>query len=482
VQQPQGLAEVGCLYLPDPQLGRFAWLRRQGDQRAYSLCGVTHTTATAASMDAVADLLTAPVQPWDALICTSRAVLATVQTVLAAQAEYLRARLGATRLVMPRLTVIPLGVDTDAYAPDPAKRATWRQRLGIGSEEIAVLFVGRLSFHAKAHPLPMYLGLEMTARRTGKKLHLILAGWFANDAIAAAFREEAARHCPSVRVHFLDGRTPEVRSGIWQAADLFTSLADNVQETFGLTPLEAMAAGLPVVVSDWDGYRDTVRHGVDGLRVPTLMPPPPLGGDLINRYTAGIDSYDRYCGHTSQFVAVDPLAFAVACIQLVVDAGLRARMGASGRGWVRTTFDWQVVVGQYRQLWAELAEVRRSAPQSAPRPVDAPAHPARQDPFRAFAGYPTRRLDGTVRFALGPGASAARLRELRSSPMVEFVGPFVPPPADCEAVVAHLARTRQASTEELLALVPTERRALLARGLVWMHKLGVLHALPPAVP
>ena len=40
------------------------------------------------------------------------------------------------------------------------------------------------------------------------------------------------------------------------------SLADNIQETFGLTPVEAMAAGLPCVMSDWDGYRDTVRDGV----------------------------------------------------------------------------------------------------------------------------------------------------------------------------------------------------------------------------
>ena len=33
-----------------------------------------------------------------------------------------------------------------------------------------------------------------------------------------------------------------------------------------------MAAGLPVVVSDWDGYRYTVSDGVEGFRVPTLAP------------------------------------------------------------------------------------------------------------------------------------------------------------------------------------------------------------------
>ena len=57
------------------------------------------------------------------------------------------------------------------------------------------------------------------------------------------------------------------------ASDLFVSPVDNVQETFGLTPIEAMAAGLPSVVSDWDGYRDTVQHVEHGFRIPTLAPP-----------------------------------------------------------------------------------------------------------------------------------------------------------------------------------------------------------------
>ena len=38
--------------------------------------------------------------------------------------------------------------------------------------------------------------------------------------------------------------------------DIFVSLSDNIQETFGLTPLEGMASGLPVVATDWNGYRD----------------------------------------------------------------------------------------------------------------------------------------------------------------------------------------------------------------------------------
>ena len=49
---------------------------------------------------------------------------------------------------------------------------------------------------------------------------LVQAGWFANDAIERAFHDGAAAHCPDVVCHFLDGREPEVRSGIWQAAEI----------------------------------------------------------------------------------------------------------------------------------------------------------------------------------------------------------------------------------------------------------------------
>lgn len=66
---------------------------------AWSLCGITHTTSSAGAMDAIANLLTAPVQPWDAVICTSSAVKDNVTRLLQAQADYLLQRLGVQRLV-----------------------------------------------------------------------------------------------------------------------------------------------------------------------------------------------------------------------------------------------------------------------------------------------------------------------------------------------------------------------------------------------
>ena len=478
----------GTLYLPDPSLTAASWRRRAVGQKLYSITGITHTTASAGAMDWIAGLVSAPVQEWDALICTSTVVRATIELVLDQQQEYLRARMGATHFPRPQLPIIPLGVDTEAFAPDAGKRAAARAALGIGAEDVAVLFVGRLSFHAKAHPLPMYLGLERAAQALmksdatksgGRKIHLIQAGWFANDFIETAFKNGAKQFCPSVTCTFLDGRKGDLRSQAWNAADLFTSLSDNFQETFGLTPIEAMAAGLPGVVSDWNGYRDTVRDGIDGIRVPTIMPRAGLGVDLADRHAAGIDNYDLYCGYSSQFVAIDPNAAAKAYLKLIEDAALRQRMGNAARQRAIDDFDWAVIIKRYQALWLELAERRAAGAENAARPPGAPANPSRLDPFLSFASYPSDILcEGHV-VAAAQGADGARLQALLQSPLISFVKPMAPDPDDCARILADLQRRGPLSVADILADAPDSRRDRIERGLAWLAKLGLLTVKAP---
>lgn len=472
----------GTLHLPDPNLVAAAWRRRGVGQCLYSITGVTHTTASAGAMDLITGLLTAPVQPWDALVCTSQGVRDTVEQLLAQQQDYLAQRFGATQFVRPQLPVIPLGVDCAAFAPDADARRAGRNALGIGPQDVAVLFLGRLSFHGKAHPLPMYLGLERAAAalaaQGGGRLHLVQAGWFANDKIEAALRSGAAELCPGVACHFLDGRKPDRRRLAWNAADLFTSLSDNIQETFGLTPIEAMAAGLPGVLSDWNGYRDTLRDGVDGLSVPTLMPRPGLGADLADRHAAGINGYDFYCGSASQFVAVDVEAAAVAYRRLVGDAALRQRMGAAARQRALELFDWPVVVRRYQALWLELAERRAAAAESAALRLGQVPHPARMDPFTSFASYPSRVLRSDDRVSAQPGADMARLHALLQMPLFGYMQRMAPEPHEYARLLATVQQHGACSVAELLAGQPEPRRAAIERGLVWLAKLGLLSIQP----
>ena len=473
----QRVSEPGCLYVPGPGLGEFAWRRRAGDQRAFSIMGLTHTTASERAMDEISAVLSAPVQPWDALVCTSEAVRDSLQILLGDWRRYLADRHGAREFPLPQMPVIPLGVDCDQLEIPAHRRIAWRAKLGIQDDEVAILFLGRLSFHAKANPYPMYVALEETARRTGRKLVLIQAGWFANEAIERAFRIGAETLCPSVRAIYADGRDREVRDNIRAAADIFSSLSDNIQETFGLTPLEAMAAGLPVVASDWDGYKGTVRHGEDGFLIPTIMPSQPDGADLAARFEWEADDYDKYIGNSALFVAVDVNASIEAFTRLVQEPDLRRRMGESGRVRAREKFDWKVIIGQYQALWGELAALRSSAAISVERGEDMPANPSRMDPFRLFAGYPTAVLARGDRLELNIGNAEEAVRRLgvaRSLWMVNYAGDLLPSDDECRAVLVAVADHPGMALADLLSNLPQPRRRIVRRGIVWLLKLGLL--------
>jgi starch synthase len=481
---PRQLERFGTLYHPAPGIERLAWRRLGLGERRYSLCGITHATASHAVMTGLANLLVAPVRSWDAVICTSRVVRDSVRRVLERQAEYLGARLGAQRFELPQLPLIPLGVHSGDFAADPARRDAVRRRIGIGADDVVFLFAGRLSFHAKAHPQQMFSALERAAQgRTGRTgqgaVHLVLCGAFANDATDHAFHEAAAALCPSVRLTVLDGRDPDHQKDAWAAADIFTSVADNIQETFGLTPLEAMAAGLPCVVSDWNGYRDTVRDGVDGYCIPTVMPSAGAGLDLAQRYDDGVDSYDAYCGHTSQAVAVDGAALTQAYARLIDDAGLRRELGENGRRRALAAFDWAVVFGRYRALFDELDERRRA--DAAFGPALPPAAPDRLDPFDVFASYASALITPASLVELAPDASLALLRQYRELAINRFAAASLPTLEAFGQIFGSIGSQPMQVDELLDTLGPCDRPTLL-RGLAWLCKMDLLRIAPPEEP
>jgi glycosyltransferase involved in cell wall biosynthesis len=468
--RPEDLEHFGTLYHAAPGLERLAWRRLGVGERRYSLCGTVHATASHAAMSAVAGLLVAPLRSWDALICPSRVVRDSVREVLERQADYLRARLGAQRFELPQLPLIPPGVHCRDFESDDTRRLEARSQFGIATDDVAFLYCGRLSFDVKAHPQQMFSALER-AVKGGRQVHLILCGRFADEAIARAFRDAAAQLCPSVRLTVLDGRAADRQAGAWAAADVFTSLADSVEETFGLSPLEAMAAGLPCVVSDWGGDRDTVRDGVDGYRIPTVMPGSGAGLDLAQRYDDGVDNYDQYCGHTSQAVALDGAQLTGAYERLIEDAGLRRQLGENGRRRAREEFDWQLVLRRYRELWSELDERRRADAVLAP--ALAQVVPDRLDPFALFASYPSAQLTPETIVELASDASLAQLRAYRELGINRFASSSLPTLEEFGQIFGSI-ESRPMQVDELLDTLGHCDRPTLLRGLAWLCKMDLL--------
>lgn len=474
------LAERGCLFIPSPGLSEFAWQRRHYNQQAYSLCGLTHTTASESAMASIGSLLTAPIQPWDALICTSYSVRNMVQTILWNYQEYLCERFNSPSVKIPfQLPVIPLGVDANQFEPTEQKRfigKQLREKFNISDDTVVVLFVGRISFHAKANPYPMFLALEQAAQRTGKKLCLILAGWYANADIQKSFQEAARELCPSVPLLELDGRKAVVRECIWYAADIFTSLSDNIQETFGLTPLEAKAAGLPVVASDWDGYRETVRQGQDGFLIPTAMPMPGCGTELSLRYAMEVDDYDHYIGYVSQTTAVSVEAATHAYVQLIEHPELRAQMGQAALADVRLRFDWPVILQAYQGLWAQLAEIRAKEQERVTLKPGFPANPLRDDPYRLFQKYPSLLLNPQTKVAIEDLSRATFIPQLSMAQVGQELRLH---PEQVQTLLDILSITPGLTLAELQVHLPEASQTVFYRTLGWLLKMGIVEIISP---
>ena len=397
----------GVIYLADPTLAIYARLRQRIGPAKHSLCGVTHTLATAGTLEGISDILTEAVMPWDALVCTSTAALQVVHRVLGERADFLRWRFGPqARLSFPQLPVIPLGVHCSDFTFTADDKAAARQALGIADDEVAALYVGRLLFASKAHPYPMFEALQTAAERTGKKIVLVLCGRPPNEALGQAYLDGAAKFAPGVRVISVDPREDGPRRNAWAAGDLFISLSDGIQETFGLTPIEAMAAGLPVVVTDWNGYKDTVRDGIDGFRIATWAPEANAAGAAYSlRQEIMILDFDNFAWAVAAATSVDIRQLIDRIVPLIEQPDLRRRLGQAGYARARELYDWPLVYKQYQALWGELNARRIAAADNEDETAWVKATPtipsSRLDPFDQFDHYPTRLIGAKTRSRCG---------------------------------------------------------------------------------
>jgi starch synthase len=472
----QGFSRIGAIHIPDPSLGDQAKIRLRAGSASYGITGITHTISSATAMRAIADLTFAPLMPWDGLICTSRSVKSAVEQILEVQDDYAKWKFGTQdRLLRPELPIIPLGVHLTNFSLADEDRTDARALLEVAEDEVAVLFLGRLSYHAKAHPFAMYCALEDVAREAGVRLVLIECGWFANLSIETAFKDGARRFSPSVRHIWLDGRKAEDRSRAWAAADIFLSLSDNIQETFGITVIEAMAAELPVVASDWDGYRDIVVTGETGFLVPTVTPEASIGDDLALSYAAGTLDYDRYIGSCSQLTSVNRRALRNAITSLVSDPSLRKQLGQAGRRRVVSQFSWSRLIIKYEELWEEL-RARRLKARVERKPQLRGSTPDQLAPFRLFSGYASQMLSQASQVRR-TGASQS-VQDLLNHPFFSLARDLLPDAgSELMNVLMSICVSETVSVLDLEGRLPI-RPSKIRMALAVLAKMELIEVLP----
>jgi glycosyltransferase involved in cell wall biosynthesis len=190
--------------------------------------------------------------------------------------SYMAEHVAAHGLARARIHVLPLSVD----APPPAQIERAR-------EPGTILFAGAL---VRGKGLDVLL--EAVARSRSVR-ELIVAGAGAQER---ELRETASRAGVEGRVRWAGRLGTEALEQAYRRAEVVV-VPSRVPETFGLSGLEASARGIPVVASDVGGIRQWLEHGANGLLV----------------------------------APNDVWALAGALDRLLVDGGLRERLGREGR-------------------------------------------------------------------------------------------------------------------------------------------------------
>ena len=149
--------------------------------------------------------------------------------------------------------IIPNGINVDDFAS-----ATPLPHLMDGKTNL--LFLGRLE---KRKGFKYVLSAYSKLRWDWPDLRLIVVGPGKPDD--DSFRMMSERNLADVV--FVGNVSDEEVARYFKSAHIFCSPATG-SESFGIVLLEAMAAGVPVVATDIEGYAGVVTHGVDGLLVP----------------------------------------------------------------------------------------------------------------------------------------------------------------------------------------------------------------------
>jgi glycosyltransferase involved in cell wall biosynthesis len=338
-------------------------LRHQLGCSELPICSILHA-ACGHEMLAQYLRLALTIQDGDVLVATSGAGRRALEAILDTAGEVISQHNGsAAKGLQPRIVQIPLGVTIPPM--DILDRRHARAVLRLPPNAFVALYLGRISEEYKADLDPLIEATARCAIADGEVI-LMIAGQGHDVSYSSYLRARAARvGRANHSVVFVENFPDVLKSILFAACDVFVSPADSIQETFGLSILEAMAHARPVIASSWSGYRDLVVDGDTGFLVKTRWQPEAGTPASVVGAMLGVYGLAHYM---SQRTVVDVDELAMRIQQIANYPAVGAQMGDRGRVRAVAHFSWPGVAKLFIELWREQAHhARKSKPSTRPQ-------------------------------------------------------------------------------------------------------------------
>jgi glycosyltransferase involved in cell wall biosynthesis len=208
--------------------------------------------------------------------------------------------------------VIPLGVDSQAFAHPADAASLFKRHPSLAGRQL-VTFIGRLT-HKKR--LDMLLHGFVTVARDHPEAHLVIAGPD-DEGVGRALRTQIVERALQRQVTVLGLITGDVKVALLQRSQVFVLPSED--ENFGVAVVEAMATGLPVVVTE-------------GVAI----------AGAITDASAG------------QVVEPTPEALSATIGCLLTDRRLATTMGERGRALAGSSFAWEGIGVQLEEMYEQV--------------------------------------------------------------------------------------------------------------------------------
>lgn len=282
------------------------------------------------------------------------------------------------------LRIISFGTDIKKFRV--RNQISSKIKLSLPKDKNIILFIGRLSPFTKADLFPVLRIIKHIFSKKKDWIFLICGQNKDFDYKTSLLRFSRQLGIEN-RVIVKTDVSEEEKPFVYNASDIFISPSDNIQETFGLTILEAMSSGLPVLCSDWNGYKETVHK--DSFRTPTFW-----YSGFEDKEEKSLDDYHNKMSYYSQLVCVDTYAMEKKLEVLMKNSSLRREIGSVNRKIVLEKYRWKNIIKLHQEMLRESISIKGKEYSYLLRKIEKYPY------FKVFQDYPSvdlaRKKDVTI--------------------------------------------------------------------------------------